>query len=344
MKSLAEVRTAEQLEDVLSEPYPEDVEAMRRIGGDFLVLGAGGKMGPTLVLRLLKAVRLAQSPSRVYAASIFGDKNQAEGLASAGASVLPVDFLEERTLESLPDCPNVIYMAGMKFGTVGQEDTTWAINSYLPGRVAVRFSSSRIVAFSTGNVYPLVPLASGGSREGDLVGPVGEYAQSCLGRERILSFFSMRNETPLCLLRLNYAVEARYGVLLDIAQKVFNRKPVSVDMGYANVIWQGDANSVCLRAFQLCSVPPRILNLTGKEILSVRSIAEQFGRHFGLEPLFVGQEAETALLNNASQCHDLFGTPRAAVDQVIELVARWVQSDAPTLGKPTKFEARDGRF
>lgn len=338
------IQDEQDLERLLSDPYPEDVEMARRLQGDLLVLGAGGKMGPTLVERIVRAIQQAGSPSKVYAASRFSDPLQREKLEAEGAKTLAADLMEEAQLSALPRCPYVIYMVGMKFGSTGQEERTWAVNAYLPGRVAEHFRDARIVAFSTGNVYPLVPVDSGGSREEDRPGPVGEYAQSCLGRERVLQYFSLRHSTPMCILRLNYAVEARYGVLLDIAVRVYAGEPIPLEMGYVNVIWQGDANSVCFRSFDLCRSPAEILNLTGPETLSVRELAETFGERLGRRPVFEGREGPTALLNNASRCHARFGPPRVPVSQVIDLVARWVSIGGPTLAKPTKFEIKDGQF
>ena len=344
LPDLNAVTTVEELEAALSVPYPEDVELAGRLDDDVLVLGAGGKMGPTLVQRIVRSVEEAGADVTVYAVSRFSSEDKRARLDAIGAETIAADLMDPSALADLPDTRNVIYMVGHKFGATGNEPLTWAMNTYLPGQVAERFPSSRIVAFSTGNVYPPTPVEAGGPTEADPVGPVGEYAQSCLGRERILEHFSKQNGTPVCLLRLNYAVEARYGVLLDIARKVHEGKPVSLETGYVNVIWQGDANSVCLRALELCDSPADVLNLTGPEILSVRALAEAFGERFGKEVQFSGEEADTALLNDASRQHELFGPPRMPVEEVIELVARWIERDGKLLGKPTKFEVRDGKF
>ncbi|MFC7238508.1 NAD-dependent epimerase/dehydratase family protein [Saliphagus sp. GCM10025317] len=340
----AAVSTEAQLDDLLSEPYPEDVEFARQLEGDVMVLGAGGKMGPTLIRRILRANEEANADTTVYAVSRYSDSAVEERLQSWGAETIRADLLEEGALESLPDCENVIYLVGMKFGTTGQEPKTWAINAYLPGRVASRYADSRITALSTGNVYPPVPVDSGGSVETDETGPVGEYAQSCLGRERVFQHFSKENGTPTCLLRLNYAVELRYGVLLDLAKRVYAEDPVPLEMGHVNVIWQGDANSACFRSLELADSPAEILNVTGPNVLSVRDLAEQFADEFGCDVTFEGEEKETALLNDASRSHELFEEPRMAIDDVVELVASWVEQDGPTLGKPTKFHVRDGEF
>ncbi|WP_276256054.1 NAD-dependent epimerase/dehydratase family protein [Halomontanus rarus] len=338
------VSSEEQLERLLAEPYPEDVEFARQLDGDIVVLGAGGKMGPTLIRRILLANEEAGVDTTVYAVSRYTESGLEEKLQSWGAETIRADLLEEGALESLPDCENVIYLVGMKFGSTGQEPLTWAINSYLPGRVASRYSDSRITALSTGNVYPPVSVDSGGSVETDETGPVGEYAQSCLGRERVFQHFSKANETPTCLLRLNYAVELRYGVLLDLAKRVYAEDPVPLEMGYVNVIWQGDANSVCFRSLQLADSPADILNVTGPNVLSVRDLAERFADEFGCDVTFEGEEKETALLNDASRCHEIFEEPRVSIDEVVELVASWVEQDGTTWGKPTKFHVRDGEF
>ena len=338
----------EELETLLSEPYPDDVEFAGRLAGDVIILGAGGKMGPTLAMRVARSLKLSGSKARLHAVSTFSDGPAARRLSEAGVGLIRADLLEDEAcparLADLPRCPNVIFMAGMKFGATGQENLTWAKNAYLPGRVAEHFRDSRIVALSTGNVYPLVPVASGGSREDDPPGPVGEYAQSCLGRERVFGYFADRRAASVCVIRLNYAVEARYGVLLDIARRVQAGDPVSLGMGYANVIWQGDANSAVFRALGLAASPAAVLNVTGTEILSVRTLAGYFGRRFGRPPRFDGVESETALLSDASRCRELLGLPRASLDWLLDLVADWVSAGRPTYAKPTKFEVRDGKF
>lgn len=344
MPDVSSISSGEELDERLSEPYAEDVSWAKRLDGDVLVLGAGGKMGPTLTTRIVRALDQAGSQATVYAASRFSDERKREKLEATGAETIAVDLMEEGALGTLPECHNLIYMVGMKFGASEQKPRTWAINAYLPGRVAAHFSSSRIVAFSTGNVYPMVSPELGGSTETGPVGPVGEYAQSCLGRERVFEHFSKQNATPVCLLRLNYAVEARYGVLLDIAQKVYSEEPVSLKMGYVNVIWQGDANSVCFRALKHCDSPAEVLNVTGPETLSVRELAKGFGRRFGCDVRFEHEEGERALLNDASRCHRLFGEPKVDVATVMDLVAEWVEKGRTTFGKPTKFETKDGQF
>jgi nucleoside-diphosphate-sugar epimerase len=338
------INTVAELEQILSEPYPEDLESMEDLRGGLLILGAGGKMGPTLVQRAVKSYRAAGIPGEVVAVSRFSDQKIKERLEDLGARTLSIDLLNEESLASLPQLPNVIFMTGMKFGSSGKQPMTWAMNSYLPGRVAETFKESRIVAFSTGNVYPLMTPESGGSKEQDPLGPVGEYAQSCLGRERIFEYFSELNSTPMCILRLNYAVEARYGVLIDIAQKIAEDQPINLEMGFVNIIWQGDANSICLRAFDLCGIPSTILNLTGKNVLSVRKLGEEIGSRIGKKPIFEGKEGTHALLNNASECIRIFGEPKIPLEQLLDLTVSWVLKGGKTLGKPTKFQVKNGKF
>ncbi|MDQ6707303.1 MAG: NAD-dependent epimerase/dehydratase family protein [Acidobacteriota bacterium] len=333
-----------QLEQVLSQPREADREALRSLNGDLLILGAGGKMGPSLARIAKRAAADAGIRARVIAVARFSNPDLAAALRNDGIETIAADLLAPGALDRLPDCGNVIFMAARKFGTGGQEGLTWAMNTYLPGRVAERFARSRIVAFSTGNVYPLTPVAGGGSVETDPVGPVGEYAQSALGRERMFVHFSLANGTKIALLRLNYAIDLRYGILLDIGTKVFARQPVDVSMPAVNVIWQGDANSVCLRAFALANSPPFVLNVTGPETVSVRLLAHEFARRFELDPAIAGTEQPTALLNNAALCRQLFGSPSISLARMIDWVAEWIASGGPTLGKPTHFEQREGRF
>jgi nucleoside-diphosphate-sugar epimerase len=333
-----------ELDQLLSQPYEEDVAAVRRLDGELLILGAGGKMGPSLAVRAARAVREANSRLRIIAVSRFGTPESRRQFEKGGVETISADLLNAGQLARLPEAPNVIYMAARKFGSTGEEALTWAMNAILPARVAERYPNSNIVAFSSGNIYPFVPVKCGGATEETPVSPVGEYAQSVLARERIFEYFSRSYGTRLVFLRLNYAVELRYGVLVDIARQVFERRPIDVTMGHVNVIWQGDANSVCLRSFDLCQSPPAVLNLTGPETLSVREAALEFGRHFGVEPRFEGREAETALLNNAFRCHRLFGAPRVTAAQMIAWIAEWIQAGGASLNKPTHFDVRDGRF
>lgn len=334
------VNTEEELEERLSRPSDADRAAMSSLDGDLLILGAGGKMGPSLA----RLARRAAPSKRIIAVARFTSRDLTKQLECAGIETISSDLLEPGALEALPDVPNVIFMAARKFGTAGAEYLTWAMNTYLPGRVAERYRGSRIAAFSTGNVYPLRPIAQGGAVESTATAPVGEYAQSALGRERMFEYAASRWGTRVSILRLNYAVEMRYGVLLDIGLAVFARRPVDLRMGSVNVIWQGDANSICLRSLPLCASPPEILNITGPETLSVRYIAEQFGQRFGVEPILDGEESGTALLNNAAKAHRLFGYPSVPAAELIEWTANWIARGGPTLNKPTHFQVRDGNF
>lgn len=325
-------------------PSDELVADLSRLRGDILILGAGGKMGPALTRLARQAVDLAGTGKRVMAASRFSEPGLQEELENAGIKTFRIDLLEDEQLQALPDVENVLFLAGTKFGTTGKEPFTWAMNSYLPGRVAEKYRKSRIVVFSTGNVYPLVPVGFGGATEMQLPQPVGEYAQSCLGRERVFQYFSDKHQTPILIYRLNYANDVTYGVLLEIARSVEEQKPIALGMGYVNVIWQGDANEIALRALLHCSSPAKVLNVTGPETLRVRWLAEEFGRLFGKAPLFIDEEDETALLSNARECERLFGEPKVSVRQMLEVITGWVKAGGKTLNKPTHFQEREGRF
>ncbi len=333
-----------QLEELLSTPGPELVAEAARWEDGLLVLGAGGKMGPTLCRMAARALAAAGRSQRVVAVSRFSDPQARAALEAAGVQTISCDLLDPQAVASLPDCRHIVFMAGRKFGSTGAEAATWATNAYLPGLLAARFPHARWVVFSSGNVYPLVPVLSGGCTEADPPAPVGEYAQSVLGRERIFEHFSRTLGTPVTLIRLNYAVELRYGVLVDVAQAVAAGEEVDVTMGHVNVLWQRDANEYALRAFSLCQSPPAILNVTGPETVSVRWVAEELGRRLGRAPRIVGQEAPTALLNNAARCFRLFGYPRTTLGEMLDLVADWVGRGGVTHGKPTHFQTRDGRF
>jgi nucleoside-diphosphate-sugar epimerase len=332
------------LDDVLSTPNTEDVALFRELKGDLIILGVGGKIGPGLARRAGRAAHAAGAKTR-----IIGTARHPEALASgpieaAGVEIRGVNLLDPSSFATLPDAANVIFLAGRKFGSTGAESLTWAMNAHVPALIAQRYRQSRIVAFSSGNVYPFTPIVSGGATEATAPAPMGEYAQSVLARERMFEYFSSCHGTPVTLLRLNYAVELRYGVLLDIGTKVFGGRPVDVTMGAVNVMWQGDVNSVALRCLAHCESPPFILNVTGPETLSIRAVARRFGDLFGREPILGGEEFPHALLNNAALCHRMFGYPSVAVDQIIEGTAHWIRTGGATLNKPTHFETRDGKF
>ncbi|MGP8246949.1 MAG: NAD-dependent epimerase/dehydratase family protein [Bryobacteraceae bacterium] len=314
------------------------------MSGDFLILGVAGKIGPSLALRLRRAVDAAGFHARVIGVDQSLGPDAERQFREARIETICADLLDPAQVAQLPEAENVVFMAGRKFGSTGAASLTWAVNAWLPALVARRYRNSRIVAFSSGNVYPMTPIVWGGATEATPPQPIGEYAQSVLARERLFEHFSLTYGTAVCLLRLNYAIDLRYGVLLDIGQKVYHQSPLSLGMGAVNVIWQGDVNSACLRSFAFCQSPPTILNLTGPETLSVRAIARRFGELLSVEPVFEGVETEVALLNNAGRYHRLLGYPSVSADEMIEWVARWIQRDGATLDKPTHFDARDGKF
>ena len=275
------------MEDLLTKPSPELIEDLRALDGDVLILGVGGKMGPTLAKLARRAIDEGNLPKRVIGVSRFSDHTLREDLERAGIETIACDLLDDDAVSALPDVKNIIFMAGNKFGTSGNEHYTWVMNAYMPGRIAEKFKNSRIVSFSSGNVYPLTHLVNGGGCSEEIpADPIGEYAQSCLGRERVLTNFSHKNGTPMLIFRLNYAIDMRYGVLLEIAKQVYEERPIDLSMGAVNVIWQGDANTYALRSLRHCDSPPKILNITGPETISVRWLAEQFGKYFLKKPLF----------------------------------------------------------
>jgi nucleoside-diphosphate-sugar epimerase len=338
------IDTEAQLEDLLATPNQQDIEMMRHLSGDVIVLGAGGKMGPSLARRVKRATDAAGVQRRVIAVSRFSSAQARAELEQAGTETVACDLLNRDEVDALPACENVLYLAGRKFGSTERGDLTWASNTVAPAYVAHRYQQARIVAFSTGNVYPFVNVASGGSVESDSPAPRGEYAQSSLGRERVFEYFSREYGTRCLIFRLNYAVDLRYGVLVDIARKVYAGAPVDLTVANFNVIWQGDANSYAMRALELCETPPRILNVTGPEIVSTRRVAEFFAQRFGRQAIFQGAEGETALLNNAARCHALLGYPEVTLGELMEWVAHWIAIGGAMLDKPTKFEVADGKF
>ena len=339
------IRDVDHLDDLLSTPTPGVVDAFARLDGDLIVLGVAGKMGPTLAWMARRAFDAAgRSDRRVLGVARFSEPGRESWLLDRGIEPIRSDLLEPDALGRLPEVANVVSMFAMKFGATGQEARTWAMNAFLPGLVAARFRRSKIVAFSTGNVYGLEPVGRGGSRESDPPRPVGEYGMSCLGRERILEHQSRTLGIPMAVIRLNYAVEMRYGVLVDLGRRVLAGEPIDLTMGHFNAIWQGDANASALCAFDHLASPPAVFNVTGPEVLAVRRTAERFAERFGRPVEFRGTEAPDALLSDASLALRLFGPPRVDADRLIDLTADWLLRGGPILGKPTRFEARDGRF
>jgi hypothetical protein len=328
----------------LLQPSENLITDMAKIDGDIIILGAGGKMGPALARLTQQAVDAAGINKRIIAVARFSERGLQGALEGEGIQTIAADLLEDDELYKLPDVKNVLYLAGMKFGTTGKESLTWAMNTYLPARVAEKYKKSNIVAFSTGNVYPFVAINSGGATESHVPEPVGEYAQSCLGRERMFQYFSAKNNTPVLIYRLNYANDTSYGVLLDIARSVYEGRPIDLRMGHVNIIWQGDANDMAIRCLLHCSVPPKILNIAGPETASVKILGEQFGKLFKKQPTFVNTEQNTALLSNASESHRLFGSPRVSLLQMMDLIAQWILEGGKVLNKPTHFQEREGHF
>jgi nucleoside-diphosphate-sugar epimerase len=338
------ISNEEQLEELLSRPGNEAIEMFSRIDGDLIFLGIAGKIGKSLAVMAKRACDKAGVKKRIIGVSLFENSEKQKLYEKEGIETIHGDLLDTRFTDSLPKAKNVFYLAGMKFGSIDNLSQTWAINTWLPAIVADCFKQSRIVAFSTGCVYPLVPVESGGSTESDPPVAIGEYAQSCLGRERMFEYGSIRNKTGVALIRLNYSVEMRYGVLVDIALKVKNKQPVDLTMGHFNVIWQGDMNDFVLRSLEHVKSPAKVINITGPEILTVREVAEQFGKLFGVTVTFENREAPTALLNNSQHAFDLFGQPKVPVSQVIKWIAGWLSEERAILGKPTHFEVRDGKY
>ena len=334
-------RDEQELEERLSRPTPALAARLAEVPGDILVLGAGGKMGPSLA----RMAKRADPARRVLAVSRWTVRRAAEALEAHGVETIGADLLSPRDLAALPDAPNVVFMAGQKFGTTGDPAGTWAMNAAVPTLVCERYAGTRTVAFSTGNVYPLTPPGRGGSRESDPPAPVGEYAFSCLARERIFAAAAARHRTPVSLVRLNYAHDLRYGVLTDLALRIVRREPVDLGMGFVNVIWQGDANAFALAALAHAAAPePFVVNVAGPEAHRVADLARALGERLGVEPLLVGSEGADALLSDASRMRTVLSHPLVSVETLLDWVAEWVRADGPLLGKPTGFERRDGRF
>lgn len=338
------IRDIQQLEELLSRPTEGLVEMMGRLDGDIIILGAGGKMGPSLTRMAKRAADASGVSRKIIAVDRFRMEEKRAGLEADGIETIRCDLLDPDQIAQLPGAKNVVFMLGKKFGSTNQEPLTWAVNTYAPSLICRKYPNSRIVAFSSGNVYGLSPISRGGSLESDNVQAVGDYAMSVLGRERIFEYFSEISDIRTTLIRLNYAIDMRYGVLVDIAHKVWNNEPVDVTTGCANVIWQGDANAMALQSFDIASSPSAVLNVTGPEQLSIRRVAEEFSALMDRPASFTGTESNDALLSNAQKSFHLFGYPKVAVEQMIRWIANWVMEDGEKLDKPTHFQARDGKF
>jgi len=331
------------LETNLSEPTPHLVDMFKRLRGDVLIMGVAGKMGPTIARMARRAGNLAGTSRRVIGVARFSNPSSARDLEAHGIETTKGNLLDPAFLDSLPDAPLIVYAAGMKFGSTGNEPLTWATNTHLPSLICRRYPKSRIVAFSTGNVYGVVPN-NRQSLETDALNPVGEYAMSCLGRERIFQYFAQSQSTSIAILRLNYATELRYGVIVDLARKVWAGEPVDVTMGYANVIWQTDANAIALSLLEHTASPAAIFNIAGSEVFRVRDVCQRLGELLDRPANVVGSEAPDALLSQGHKASQLVGAPRVDLEQIMKWTADWVRRDGATLGKPTHFEVRNGRF
>jgi len=339
------LHSIDALEDELSRPTLGVLETLRALDGDVIVLGAGGKIGPTLARMVRRGKdEIGNRDRRVIAVSRFSSDSAERGLQQHGVQTIACDLTNRAAVEALPDAPLVIYMVGQKFGTSEAPELTWIMNTVVPAIVAERYRESRIVVFSTGCVYPLTPVDGSGSSEDDPLGPPGEYANSCVGRERVFGHFARLHGTRILLFRLCYAIDLRYGVLCDVASKVANRLPLDVTMGAANVIWQGDASARAIQCLAQTASPPVALNVTGIERVSIRWLAHRFGELLGRQPVIVGDEARVAWLWNAKRSYELFGPPTVSLEEMIQATAEWHRQGGTILGKPTHFEEQDGRF
>ena len=338
------ITSEEQLDEVMSLGSPALIRMMKKISGDIIILGCAGKIGVQLAMTAVKAIAKTGGKNKVIGVSRFSDEKARKKMESFGSKTVVCDLLDRDRVDKLPKVPNVIFMAGRKFGTSGSEEMTWAMNTVVPANVAHHFKESKIVVFSTGNVYDLTAVCGAMPTEDDLTDPRGGYAQSALGRERVFEYFSNLNKTPVSIVRLNYAIDLRYGVLRDIATRVYDGQPIDLSNGHVNVIWQGDVINQSILCLEHCSSPANIINMTGPETASVRYIAEQFAQIFKKDVNYINEETPTALLNNASKAARLFGYPTVPLLRMIEWVAHWIELGGASLDKPTHFEVRDGKF
>jgi hypothetical protein len=338
------IRNEAELVEVMTRPRPVLVEFMRTLSGPLVILGAGGKMGPTLAILARRAAEAAGNPLEVVAVSRYSDPRARAFLETHGVHTISADLMDQAAFAGLPDTGNLLYLVGLKFGTSSDPAPTWATNTLVPAYAAERYSQARIVALSTGNVYPLVPVTGSGSAEGDPLTPLGEYSNACVARERIFEYFSSKYSTPMALLRLSFALDLRYGILVDIATKVWSQEPVSLAMSHLNGIWQGDANEMIIRSLALATTPPTPLNLVGGQHFPVREAAQRFGELMGKPVRFSDTEGQTAFLSNNARLRATLGEPPTPVETVMQWVAGWVMSGGALLNKPTHFEVRDGGY
>lgn len=338
------IESEEALDDLLTRPRAELVQFMKEVRSPLIILGAGGKMGPTLAVLARRAADQAGRNLEVRAVSRFADTRARHWLEAHGVATLSCDLLDEHAVSGLPASENVLYLVGLKFGTIQNPAQTWAVNTLVPAHVAEKYSTARIVALSTGNVYPFAAVACGGAIESDPLTPLGEYGNAAVGRERMFEFFSQRNGTRVALLRLFYAVELRYGVLRDLADRIWTGRPVEVANGWFNCIWQADANELVLRSLSLASSPANAFNLTSPETFRVRTVASRLGELLDRPVSFAGRESETCLTGNASKLCSELGTPATELETMLRWTAAWVKQGGRSLGKPTHFETRDGRY
>ncbi|MBQ7399650.1 MAG: NAD(P)-dependent oxidoreductase [Clostridia bacterium] len=336
--------TEEKLNELLTTPSEALVEDIKKIDGDIMVLGAGGKMGYTLCVLAKNAIKKAGIEKRVIAVSRFSDEYARNYLTGEGVEIISCDLLNLEQLRTLPDVKNIIYMAGRKFGTDGEEWKTWALNSTLPAFVCEKFKNSNIVVFSSGNIYPIVPISSGGCTENDKVGPIGEYPMSVLARERAFEYAANTYGTRVFIYRLNFAVDLRYGVLYDMAHNIINGTPIRLETPVLNCIWQGSANEYAIRAILHTASPVNVMNITGPETISIKKAATMLGKYLGKEPIFEGEEGNDAYLNDASLAMEVFGYPAVSANTLIRWQAEWLLDGGRGLGKPTHFEERKGSY
>ncbi len=338
------LKTTIELTEFMTRPSARLVEDLKRLKGDIMILGAGGKVGPAMAVLAKRGVEAAGTGAKVYAASLFDRPDAPDTMRSAGVEVIEADLSDPKQLAALPEAENIIFMVGKKFGTEGNESLTWHINVILPYLAAERFPRSRIVAFSTGNVYGMAPVVSGGFCEDDVPHPIGEYAETCLGRERILEHCSVQNQTPMLIFRLNYAIDLRYGVLYDIANAIVEGRPIDVSQGVFNCIWQGDVCEFAIRSLLRTAVPPEKLNVSSPEAISIRWAAKELGKRLGKEPTFTGEEVQSALFSNCQKMVRMMGAPSVGILELIDMVAQWVQQGGEVISAPTHFETTNGTY